>query len=336
MRSILSLLILSLMANAVIADDASLNRGFMDLRPVLQKYCLGCHSTVDKEGELDLERFTSLASVRKDVKPWQAMILQLETGEMPPKDKPQPTVTQRKQLIDWTRQFLDSEARARAGDPGRVPLRRLSNTEYNNTVRDLTGVDLQPAKDFPADGAAGEGFANAAEALSMSPALMGKYVNAAREIAAHAVLLPDGFRFSPAKTTRDWTDESLVELRNFYWQFTRDGALPLKPYVAALVRNRDALLAGDMTLESIAVNEKLSSKYLSILWHAFSGKEASWPLDRVRARWQKETPNDVDAIVADVSSWRDSLWTFGRIGSYVNTVRAVAKDPAVTDRHAIT
>ena len=65
----------------------------------------------------------------------------------------------------------------------------------NNTVRDLTGVDLQPAREFPADGAAGEGFTNAAEALTMSPALMSKYVNAAKQISEHAVLLSNGFRF---------------------------------------------------------------------------------------------------------------------------------------------
>lgn len=193
----LQLLIFSFVTSTTVADDAVLQKGFEEVGAVLKEYCLGRHSTADKEGELDLERFTSLASVRKDVKPWQAMILQLETGEMPPKDKPQPTVAERKQLIDWTRRFLDSETRARAGDPGRVPLRRLSNTEYNNTVRDLTGVDLLPSRDFPADGAAGEGFTNAAEALSMSPALMSRYVNAARDIAAHAKLLPDGFRFSP-------------------------------------------------------------------------------------------------------------------------------------------
>src|SRR5207302_1008359 len=105
-----------------------------------------------------------------------------------------------KRLLAWTRSFLDVEARAHAGDPGAVPLRRLSNAEYNYTLRDLTGVDLQPAREFPADGAAGEGFTNAAEALTeMSPTLLNKYLNAAKETAAHAVLLPDGFRFSPGK-----------------------------------------------------------------------------------------------------------------------------------------
>jgi len=334
-KTLLLLLILSFVTSTTVADDAAIQKGFEEVSPVLKEYCLGCHSTAEKEGELDLQRFTSLASVRKDVKPWQAMILQLETGEMPPKGEPQPTPAQRKQLIGWTRKFLDSEARARAGDPGRVPLRRLSNTEFNNTVRDLTGVDLKPARDFPADGAAGEGFTNAAEALSMSPALMSKYMNAARDIAAHAKLLPTGFEFSPSKTRRDWTDESLSELRNFYWQFTRDGALPLKPYVSALVRNRDGLLAGTVKLNVIADREKLSPKYLGILWNALNDSDASWPLDRVRTRWQMATPNEVDAIVADVAAWRDALWTFGRIGSYVNSVRAVPKDPTVTDKHSI-
>ena len=112
------------------------------------------------------------------------------------------------------RGLLDAEARARAGDPGQVPLRRLSNAEYDCTIRDLTGVDLRPAREFPADGAAGEGFTNAAEALTdISPALLNKYLTRPRTIADHAVLLPDGFRFSPGKTRRDWTDESMARLR---------------------------------------------------------------------------------------------------------------------------
>src|SRR5204862_6399348 len=107
--------------------------------------------------------------------------------------------------------LLDAEATARAGDPGRVPLRRLSNAECDYTVRDLTGVDLRPAKEFPADGAAGEGFTNAAEALTdVSPALLTKYLNAAKDVSEHAVLLPDGFRFSATRTRRAWTDESLA------------------------------------------------------------------------------------------------------------------------------
>lgn len=136
------------------------------VQPLVQKYCLDCHSTKAKKGSLDLERFAAPADVRKDVKVWQGVVEQIEAGEMPPKDRPQPTAAEKKQLLAWIRAFLDAEAKARSGDPGHVPLRRLSNAEYNCTVRDLTGVDLRPAREFPADGAAGEGFTNAAEALS--------------------------------------------------------------------------------------------------------------------------------------------------------------------------
>ena len=83
-------------------------------------------------------------------------------------------------------------------------MRRLSNAEYTYTLRDLTGVEtLDPAREFPTDGAAGEGFSNAGAALVMSPALLTKYLDAAKEISAHAVLLPDGIAFSAHTSPRD-------------------------------------------------------------------------------------------------------------------------------------
>ena len=103
-----------------------------DVLPLLKKYCLTCHSTALKKGSLDLERFTITADIHKDLKPWQNMIEQIETGEMPPKKKPQPTVEEKKQLLAWVREYLDYEARTRAGDPGHVPLRRLSNAATGN------------------------------------------------------------------------------------------------------------------------------------------------------------------------------------------------------------
>jgi hypothetical protein len=301
------------------------------VHPLLKKYCLGCHSTELKKGSLDLERFTSVDHVRKDLKPWQAVIEMLETSEMPPKSKPQPTAEERRRLIAWTRGFLDAEARARAGDPGHVPMRRLSNAEYNCTIRDLTGVDLQPAREFPADGAAGEGFTNAAEALAdVSPTLLNKYLNAAKDIADHAVLLPDGFRFSRAKTRRDWTDECLAGLRKFYVDYSTDGRLNFQPYLLATVRYRDELTVGKITLEAVAAKEKLHPKYLRILWQTLTDKTPSYPLDRIRSRWRTATTQDVPALTAEVAAWQAALWKFVKIGSYVdgNTVRQVANDPA--------
>jgi hypothetical protein len=303
--------------------------------PLVKKYCRDCHSTKAKKGSLDLERFATIQHVRKDLKPWQQAIEQLETGEMPPRGKPQPTEEERKRLIGWISGFLEAEAKARTGDPGHVPLRRLSNTEYDCTIRDLTGVDLKPTREFPADGAAGEGFTNAAESLSyVTPALFAKYLSAAKEVADHVVLLPDGFRFSPSKTRRDWTDESLAQLRKFYSAYAApDGRWSVQPYLLATVRHREALSSGKVTLVEVAAKEKINPKYLAILWQTLTNKTPSQLLDAIRAPWRKASEKDVPSLAAEIEAWQTSLWTFVPIGSYRygNMVRQVANDPKASD-----
>src|SRR6059036_1771014 len=195
-----------------------------EIRPLLKEFCLGCHSTEKHKGDIDLERFTSLSDVMKHPKVWQSVVEQISLGEMPPKEKPQPAEAQRVRLLGWANGVLDDIALARSGDPGPVVLRRLSNAEYTYSIRDLTGIDsLDPAKEFPADSASGEGFMNVGNSLVMSPSLVTKYLDAAKDIASHVVLLPDGIRFSPKNTGRDWTEELLAEIRGTYREFTDNG-----------------------------------------------------------------------------------------------------------------
>jgi len=171
-----------------------------DVRPLLGRFCLECHSSKQKEGELDLQRFEALAEVRRGTKVWLKVVEMLDNCEMPPKDSAQLSRQQRKELRGWVERYLHAEALASAGDPGPVVLRRLTNAEYTYTIHDLTGVALNPAREFPTEGAAGEGFTNTGNALVMSQGLLRKYLDAGKAIAAHAVLLPDGFRFSPHTT----------------------------------------------------------------------------------------------------------------------------------------
>jgi hypothetical protein len=309
-------------SNPAVAQDAQTESFAKTIRPLLKTHCLNCHSTKAMKGELDLERFVTLDDIRKDSKPWQAMIEQIETGEMPPKDKPQPTAAEKKQLVTWVRQFIESEAKARKGDPGRVPLRRLSNAEYDATIRDLTDVDLRPTREFPADGAAGEGFTNAAEALTdISPALFTKYLAAAKEIADRAVLLPDGFRFSPAKTRRDWSDEGVAKIRALYSKHVGpDGRLPFQGYLAATVNHRTALAEGKFA--EIAVKEKLNEKYLRALYSALTDATPSEPLDTIRRKWKTATANDLPSLLADIVGWQNALWQTARIGNYFRPLGA--------------
>ena len=288
------------------------------VRPLLKAYCLGCHSTKSKKGSLDLERFAMLGDLRGDVKPWLGMIEQIETGEMPPKDKPQPTALEKKRLTTWVRSFLDGEALAKSGDPGVVPARRLSNAEYDATIRDLTGVDLRPTREFPVDGAAGEGFTNAAEALTdISPTLLSKYMAASKEIANRAVLLPNGFRFSQGKTLRDWSDESTAKLRQFYGRFaTGDGKTPIAAHLLATVKHRDALLNGRSTTKQVAALETLNAKYFDAVWTAITDKAPSVTLDAIRAKWKTATEKDVPAIVAEIAKVQATVWKVVQVGSY--------------------
>ena len=300
---------------------------FPAARATVGKYCADCHSTKLKKGSLDLERFDSVEAVRKHVKVWQGVAEMIEAGEMPPKDKPQLSADEKRDLLVWVRHLLHEAALARAGDPGRVPLRRLSNAEYNYTIRDLTGVDLRPTREFPADGAGGEGFTNAAESLTdISPALLTKYLNAAKDVADHAVLLPDGFRFSATKTRRDWTNEATIRLQEFFRRYTPDGKLHFGPYLQALVRHRDALLAGTTSLDNVAASDKLSRKYLGVVWDAFAAPDDGGPMDGFRAAFR--TAKDANALTADVMAWQAGLWRTAAVGSYRSPTLHVAVDPA--------
>src|SRR6185436_238703 len=84
------------------------------VRPMLEQYCFGCHSTEKHKGDLDLEQYHSLQQLLEHPKPWQTVVEQLALGEMPPKEKPQPTAAERQALLDAVNRLLDIAAEARA------------------------------------------------------------------------------------------------------------------------------------------------------------------------------------------------------------------------------
>ncbi|HTI51635.1 MAG TPA: DUF1587 domain-containing protein, partial [Planctomycetaceae bacterium] len=297
-------------------QDAAAREYLEKIRPLLKTYCQKCHSEKQSEAEINLELFGTLADVKKHPRVWQKVGEMLESGQMPPKEARQPTDEQRAALRTWVRQYLKSEARAHAGDPGPVVLRRLSNAEYTATVRDLTGIDsLTPAREFPVDGAAGEGFTNTGNALVMSPSLLSKYLDAGKEIAGHAVLLPDGFRFSPGTTRRDWTDEALSAIKHFYGRFTdAEGKVALENYLRALLEDRSALEGKTKTIAAIAGARGLNARYLDTLWRTLSSREQSLLLDPLRTRWRTAKPDEAAAIAAEIGQWQNALWAFKTVG----------------------
>lgn len=211
--------------NAVPANSATLEAAYKsDIQPLVQRFCYECHSGDKLEADLDLSAFSTLGEMQKHPEVWQKINDMLASEQMPPPEARQPSSEHRRQMLSWVHSFLMAEAARYAGDPGPVVLRRLSNAEYTYTLRDITGVStLDPAREFPVDSASGEGFTNVGSSLVMSPSLLTKYVDAAKEVASHAVLLPSGIRFSPYNTRRDWTNESLARIREFYATFSGEG-----------------------------------------------------------------------------------------------------------------
>lgn len=188
---------------------------------------------------------------------------------MPPEEATQPSIDESNAVVADIKSILIAEATKQAGDPGVVLPRRLSNTEYDLSVRELTGVDIRPTKDFPADPAGGEGFDNTGEALGMSPNLLKKYLSAAQLVADHLVLKPDGISFAPYPVTSYNERKKLTEgaIIDFYESHTVDTL----EYLEAAWRYRyrsDAQQA--MTIQQWADTSGLSPSYLEIVWTVFA------------------------------------------------------------------
>src|SRR5438132_9619357 len=157
-----------------------------------------------RDAKLDLSVYTSAAAVSKNQHLLDTLLERLEAGEMPPENAPRhPNAHERRAVLEWLRELREQEARRHAGDPGVVLARRLSNAELDYTIRDLTGVDIRPTREFPVDPANEAGFDNSGESLAMSPALVKKYLAAARRVADQVVLKPVGFDFAPHPVVTD-------------------------------------------------------------------------------------------------------------------------------------
>jgi hypothetical protein len=170
---------------------ASLPQGFeTQVKPFLAENCYACHGNEKQKNGLNFEAIESAAtSLVDDRDRWDEVVRKLRGREMPPEEEPQPPEHQRQAVAAWLERELDRLDRIAPPNPGRVTARRLNRTEYNNTVRELLGVDIRPADDFPQDDS-GYGFDNIADVLSLSPVLMEKYVSAADRVARRAMFGP--------------------------------------------------------------------------------------------------------------------------------------------------
>jgi len=303
-------------------------------RSLLNTHCGSCHGGEVSEGDINFDAYNSIEKAREDIQVWLKVRQVLNSRQMPPPDAPQPTDAESKRLRSWTSAFLKAEAAAKAGDPGPVLLRRLSNAEYGYAIRDLTGLgQLDPTRDLPVDGAAGEGFTNVGSGQAMSPSLVRKYLDSAKRTAEHLVLLPTGIAFSPSTTQRDHTNEKLAAIQDFYRRYTADGGgssvnlqgikfetnqgglLPIDSYLKAVLESRVALVGGDITIAKVASENGLNQRYLSSLWDMLAGNDPDSFLVRdLRTAFNAANSADVELLVNKVKQAQNGFWKFNSIG----------------------
>ena len=209
-----------------------------------------------------------------------------------------------------------------ADDPLARPVRRLSRAEYTQTLSDLTKIkSLDDGQERQLNRLAADHNTNTDHAVGPSLDVSAEFLKAAQEAAQHAVLTPNGFKFSPSTTRQAWTDDALKDIREFYERFSdfqgkflpkqrieMGGQLDFTKYLVATIRSRDELTQGKISLDDAAAKHRVNAKYLALLWRSLNDPTPSLFLDPIRAKWRVAQESDVPKLVGEIYIHQKSLW----------------------------
>ncbi len=156
------------------------------VKAMIEQHCQKCHSGEKPKGKFDITKLTPDFAAKQMRERWQAVLDQVASGDMPPKEKPRPSVEETKALTAWINERVTAAELAHQNEQGRVVMRRLNRAEYANTVRDLLGVEVDLADLLPPD-VGTNGFDNNAELLHTSSYLMRSYLDAADRVLTEAI-----------------------------------------------------------------------------------------------------------------------------------------------------
>ena len=152
-----------------------------EVRPILERRCVRCHGQKEQNGDVRLDTLSpDLINHPADAETWHDALTAINLGEMPPADEPPLTKAERTTLVDWLTVEIDRAIKSKRSTGGRAVLRRLNRVEYQNTMRDLLGLDVDYAKNLPPDESSEDGFTNNGAALRMSAMQLEYYLQSAR------------------------------------------------------------------------------------------------------------------------------------------------------------
>ena len=238
-------------------------------RTFVNDYCVSCHSQKAKTADVVLEGL-DFNRIGANAEVWERVLRKVRTAQMPPAKAPQPEAAESKAFVAWLETSLDRASRL-SPNPGRPAPHRLNRAEYSNAIRDLLAVDVEPGQWLPVDDS-GYGFDNIGEVLTLSPALLDKYLVAARRISRLAVgdttLKPAEDRFQPRRNTRNEriSDDLPFFSRggisvNYYFPLDGEYLIRLKPQSSDPVRTFDAKLTVKAGLRTVGLAfARLSAK----------------------------------------------------------------------------
>ena len=293
-----TLLILLQLAAPLLASKANY---ITEIQPILQKRCYACHGPEKQKGKLRLDTIsTDLINDRKAARHWQDVRSAINLGEMPPEEEAALSADERRTVLSWLNSEIKSAADSRKSKDGRVVVRRLNRTEYQNTMRDLLGLDISFVSDLPPDGASVDGMLNNGSALQMTGIQFEYYLKAARAALDHVITTtpaPKVFEYTFEKSTENkWLrktkpsnrlgkeQEFIARIKNDYpetgefririrakGEFNEDTPSPL-PRMRVMVGYRPDTEVYRKTLAEIDITEKG--------WHdyEFSGRMENFPL----------------------------------------------------------
>ena len=271
---------------------------------IVQANCLDCHSGDQPQAAVALDRLVAAPDLHRDFRSWQAVREQIESGRMPPREAGELATADRETVLAWLVPGLRAAIEANAGDPGNVTLRRLTNAEYDVTVRDLTGIDYSLAKEFEPDGGGGEGFANTGDVLFVNPAQFDRYLGAGRRIADHASILPGtGIVFHGERVGGRGPEPLRDQAGQALYVWYQKAAAPHVPTDGSDLREANFMLAcwkhahrgltGADSLDTLADKAGLARHYLANWWALLQADEpVSRYLDLTRLAWRRLPPPD--------------------------------------------
>ena len=161
-----------------------------DVRPTLEKHCFGCHGAEGQKSDLRIDTLsTDLLNDDRAAETWHDILSVLNLGEMPPDDQPALNDDERRKLIAWLTLEVQKAVEAQRNAGSGTVLRRLNRVEYQNTMRDLLGIDADYSIDLPPDSQSSEGFLNNGSILGITDMQLEVYLDTARRALQRAIVI---------------------------------------------------------------------------------------------------------------------------------------------------